>query len=131
MRVVLDTNVFISGIFWGGSPRTILELWAGDKIRIFVTRKILDEYIRVLQKIDPDGRVVQRWATFITGNSTVVQDRSFTKVCRDPEDNKFLDCAIMGRVRYLVSGDDDLLSLQRIGSIRIVNPAEFLKLIVF
>jgi len=57
MKIVLDTNVLISGIFWKGAPSKILELWTKDKIQIVVNKKILDEYFRILQIpiITPDN----------------------------------------------------------------------------
>lgn len=51
MKVVLDANVFISGIFWSGTPHEVLCLWPEKKIDLLVTRKILNEYFRVLAKI--------------------------------------------------------------------------------
>lgn len=52
MKIVVDTNVFISGAFWGGKPLKILELIADGKVQFFVTPKILSEYLRLLKEID-------------------------------------------------------------------------------
>ncbi len=127
MKIVLDTNVFISGVFWSGPPHRVLMLWAGNKINILVTKKILNEYLRILYKIDHSGDIARKWGAFVLENSLILEDKNLVQICRDPEDNKFLNCAIMGGANYLVSGDDDLLSLKLIGSTEIINPSKFLK----
>lgn len=129
MKIVLDTNVFISGIFWGGSPHVILELWITNKIQILITRQILEEYLRVLWEIAPNEKIVAKWAAFVAANSRVLEDKNFVTLCRDPDDNKFLNCSLTGEAHYLISGDKDLLSLQQIGSTLILNPAQFLKIL--
>ncbi|MEK7547868.1 MAG: putative toxin-antitoxin system toxin component, PIN family [Patescibacteria group bacterium] len=127
MKIVLDTNVFISGIFWNGYPHQILMLWVSNKINILVTKKILSEYFRILNKIDCSKDITKKWGAFIIENSLLLEDKELVQFCRDPEDNKFLNCAITGGANYIVSGDNDLLSLKVIGSIKIVNPSQFLK----
>ena len=57
----------------------------------------------------------------------MVVDQNKIKICRDPDDNKFLNGAVTGKVKYIISGDDDLLSLNSIESIKIITPTEFLK----
>lgn len=127
MKIVLDTNVFISGVFWGGSPRKIFSLWAENKIKLLTTKKIVSEYLRVLHRIDPKGNTAKKWGAFILENSLILEDKDLVRICRDPEDNKFLNCAMIGEAIYLVSGDNDLLSLKTIGHAKIITPAEFLK----
>lgn len=127
MKIVLDTNVFISGIFWRGPPHQVLMLWAKNKISLLVTKKILNEYLRILHKIDNKGNLAQKWGAFVLENSVILEDKELVQVCRDPGDNKFLNCAITGGVNYLVSGDDDLLTLKIIGLTEIIAPAQFLK----
>lgn len=127
MKVVLDTNVFISGIFWSGSPHKVLMLWAKNKINLLVTKKILNEYLRILHKFDHEGSLAQKWGAFVLENSIIIEDKNLVQICRDSEDNKFLNCAITGGANYIVSGDDDLLSLKIIGSTEIITSAKFLK----
>ncbi len=103
MKIVLDTNVFISGIFWGGSPYRVLSLWAENKIHLLATKKIFSEYLRVLHRIDSNGDMAKKWGAFVLGNSVILEDRELIKVCRDPDDNKFLNCAVTGGANYLVS----------------------------
>lgn len=129
MKIVLDTNVLISGIFWKGTPYKILEFWALKKFDILATELILNEYYRVIEKIDDGGGISESWTVFIAQNSIVVKDSNIVKLCRDPKDDIFLNCAISGKAKYLISGDDDLLSLKKIKATEIITPARFLKMI--
>lgn len=128
MKIVLDTNVFVSGIFWSGPPHKIVTLWAENKITIMITKKILNEYFRILNEIDKNGEIAKKWCTLVIENCPILEDKNYIKICRDPDDNKFLDCALTGKADYLVSGDKDLLSLNKIETIKIITPAKFLKI---
>lgn len=127
MKIVLDTNVFISGVFWKGSPYEVLALWAQNKIQVVVSGKIVDEYLRVIHSIDKTGSVAKKWGVFVIENSIVVEHRDILKICRDPDDDKFLNCAIIGSADYIVTGDNDLLVLGMVGETKIVNSAKFLR----
>lgn len=130
MRIVVDTNVLVSGIFWRGSPRKVLEFWGKATIDILVSESILTEYVRVIEKLSTQrGRpeMAERWSSFITENAIIVDAPSVSTAVRDPDDNKFIDCAVAGRARYLVSGDKDLLDLKEAFGIPIVSPFKFLK----
>lgn len=83
MKIILDTNAFISGIFWSGSPHKVLSLWAQNKINLLVTKKILSEYFRVLHRIGHNGDIARKWGAFVLENSILLQDKTFVKVCRD------------------------------------------------
>jgi len=128
MKVVLDTNVLVSGIFWKGKPSSVLDRWAKDEIQVFMTTEILKEVRETLTELDrtPDKALSRHWLLFILENSTILSCKTTVKVCRDPNDDKFLDCALSAGAKYIVSGDNDLLSLTRFQSIEIVNPAVFL-----
>lgn len=127
MKIVLDTNVFISGIFWTGAPRRVLTLFAENKVSLMTTKNILYEYSRILHKIDRKGDVAEKWMTFILENSFIFEDTELVRICRDPEDDKFLNCAITGKADCIVSGDDDLLSIKKIEETVILDSVRFLK----
>lgn len=128
MKIVLDTNVFISGVFWKGSPYEVLALWAQNKIHVVVSSKIIDEYLRVVHKIDKRGDIAKKWGIFVIENSTIVEHQDIVKICRDATDDKFLDCALIANADYLVSGDEDLLTFGIVGETKIVTPAQFMKI---
>ena len=128
MKVVLDTNIIISGIFWKGPPNAILNLWLKDKIQAVATKAILNEYIGSLKNMDTNPELLNQWSVFILENIELTKDQSIFKICRDPDDNKFLNCTMSAEADYLITGDKDLLSLKDKVSVKIVSAQEFLKI---
>ena len=129
MQVVLDTNVLVSGVFWHGPASRILELWANDKIEVVVSPDILKEYQRLLAELErgkPAG-LADTWAVFIAQHATVIHPAGHPRLCRDPDDDKFLHCALSAGARILVTGDKDLLSMARVGDVELLTPAAFLR----
>lgn len=128
MKVVIDTNVLISGIFWGGTPYKILELWENKKVKIFASKSMLNEYFKVLDIMDKEGSVAKKWQLSLLQNSTIVEDVNQVQLCRDPDDDKFINCALIVKASHIISGDQDLLTLGEISNVKIVNPAQFVAL---
>ena len=131
MKAVIDTNVFVSGIFWKGKPEIILDAWISSQFTLLISKPILDEYSITFREIS-DGRrddLVDKWLYLISQFSHCIKIRHEFKICRDPSDNKWLNCAVSGNADFLVSGDKDLLSLKKIADIPIIKPAEFVHLL--
>lgn len=131
MRVVIDTNVLISGIFWGGIPFEILDLWVRDKIVLLTSEAILSEYARVLQEYGLKRNrtdLTEAWLHFIVQYSHLIHTHRKVHVCRDADDDMYLDCAVEGSAEYIVSGDKDLLTLQNFMGVKIVSPMNFTKI---
>lgn len=129
MTVVLDTNVLVSGVFWHGPASRILELWAKDSIEVVVSPEILTEYRRLLAEMErgkPAG-LADAWAMFIAQHAIVIHPVSHPRLCRDPDDDKFLHCALSADARAVVTGDKDLLSMGRVGDVELLTPAAFLR----
>ena len=97
MRVVLDTNVFVSAVFFGGLPGRILAAWRDASIELVVSPEILEEYVRVGDKLASDfpgvdlGPALELLAA---GATLVAPDPLPEPVCRDPDDDAFLACAL-------------------------------------
>lgn len=128
MRIVLDTNVLISGIFFSGRPFEILKAWRDDKIRLVLSPEILDEYYRTsnLLKEQFTSIDVEPILNMIAINSDLIQAPALREqVCDDPDDDKFLACALAGNAKVIVSGDKHLLRLSGYQGIIIVRPAKF------
>ena len=130
IRAVLDTNVVISALLFSGAPSQLVPAWQASRLRPVVSAQILDEYIRVLAypkfKLTPveiRGLVEEELLPFI---ETVNVTPSAIPKLRDPDDAKFISCAVTAGVHWLVSGDDDLLSLHRVKSIEIISVTAFL-----
>lgn len=67
------------------------------------------------------------WAVFIAQHATVVNPAGHLRLCRDPDDDKFLHCALSAGVRFVVSGDKDLLSMDQVADVEILTPTAFLR----
>lgn len=130
IRAVLDTNVLVSALLFGGRVSALQAAWQGGRVRLVLCRETVDELLRVLAY--PKFRLSAREISFLIESEVLpfadVVDISGRKeaYCRDPEDDKFIHCALSGRCKYLVSGDKDLTSLGQVGTLRIVPPEEFL-----
>lgn len=129
MKVVLDTNVLISGIFWKGLPYTLLQAWAASRFEVIVSKDILEEYFAVLHRIDGQGDIAKRWSVFLVEHANVVKDRYHVNLARDIQDNKFISTALSGGADFIVSGDDDLLSLQKQSPVPIIRPRNLISLL--
>ena len=130
MRVVLDTNTVVSALLFSGISSKLVSLWQKGLITPLLSREILDEYLRVLSypKFDlSEGEIKELIQEEILPYAEVVKPKRRLRVVqRDPSDNKFLECAVAGKARVIISGDKDLLSLGRYRQIRIQSPAQFL-----
>lgn len=129
MKVVLDTNIVISGIFWRGVPHKILKAWTRGQFEVVVSKAILDEYLKVIQRIGKNHKITEKWSIFIAENTLAVKDKNHIKLSRDFHDDKFINAAVLAEVDYLVSGDDDLLTLKDKSPIKIITAHEFLKVL--
>jgi len=131
MRMVLDTNVFVSGIHWAGSSEKVLRAWMNEDFELVSSLPIIEELIRILLsfKIPLDPEDISWWESLILEKSILVIPTEKVDVVKDPEDNKFIEAALEGKVDYIVSQDKHLLVLKEYNDIKIVNPDEFLKLL--
>jgi len=136
MRIVLDNNVFISGIFWKGAPHEIIQLAEENKIEIFTSLEILKELFGVLkrEKFKPlfrEGKTsVEEVFGRILGLVKICTPKIEIKVIKeDPPDNKFLACVITAQASFIISGNEHLLNLKKFKGISIISPRSFLKII--
>ncbi|MFT4309464.1 MAG: putative toxin-antitoxin system toxin component, PIN family [Candidatus Woesearchaeota archaeon] len=129
MRVVIDTNVFISGLFWMGAPNSILELWKKRLIQNITSEMIINEINTVLKSkhINVPEELRVEIVELVVSNSIIVYPTKIIRVSRDITDNKFIEAAIEGKAEYVISGDKDLLSLKEYGNIVFISPTDFLK----
>lgn len=127
MKIVVDTNVMISGIFFGGFPRQVVEAVVDSKIVACANQEILDEYVRVVEEMiaRKQGTLRDDALTILMSKLDLVQPESHVEVCRDPDDDKFIACALDARALYIVSGDQDLLVIGEYNGIRVITAAEF------
>ena len=129
MKIVLDTNVFISGIFFSGPPAQILKAWNDQKFQIVISKEILSEYQRVAHELSKKFSAVDIVPIIelltIYGEIVETEGVSVT-VCEDPDDNMFLECAIASNSKIIVSGDKHLLRISGYRGIDVVKPRNFI-----
>ncbi len=130
MKVVLDTNVFISGIVFGGYSREILEAIIEGKIILFISENIINEVKDVLQrkKFNFSLSITRQIINEIDAISEfIIPRKSHHVVMRDPDDNIIIDCAVEAKADYIITGDEDILVLKNFKDIKIVNPRDFVE----
>jgi uncharacterized protein len=126
-RAVLDTNVLVSGLGWGGLPAAILDAVSDGRVVLITSAPLLDELRRVLAypklaKVVGDAAGL---ADIIAASSVVVEPDRVLAVVNDESDNRVLEAAAAAAADYIVSGDKDLLDLSSFEGIPIVTAAQF------
>lgn len=127
MRIVVDTNVMISGVFFGGFPRKIPNAIAENKLTACATAEIIDEYEEIIKEMinRKQGHLHHQLLAPLVQALEIVEPATTVTLCRDPDDNKFLGCAKDAKALYIVSGDKDLLVLEQFEDIEIITAKEF------
>jgi putative PIN family toxin of toxin-antitoxin system len=129
MRVVADTNVFISALMFGGLPGRFLDRALRRKFTLVISRALLDELDEKLRGkfavSESDALAIR---ARLEDNATVVDpDFELNAVPDDPDDNRVLECAVAGKADFIVSGDRHLLRLGNYEEIAIVTVRQFLE----
>ena len=131
MKVVIDTNVFVSS-FFGGNPRKIIDLWKTGKITLCLSRDIFDEYIDVLRRIGlHDEKELEELLALFSKSYNIIftaKTPRLNVVEGDPDDDKFIECAVALKADFIVTGDKHLRAIQKYMSTRVTSPEQFLKL---
>ncbi len=128
MKIVLDTNVLISGILFSGPPARILRAWRRDRFQLVLTEEILDEYLRVaaiLQEKYPTIDIESPIRLIAQHCEIVVADELPEDVCTDPDDDKFLACAVAAGSTLVVSGDKALQKASGYRGLQVISPRQF------
>lgn len=130
MRVVLDTNVLVSGLFFGGIPAQILAGWSAGRFDLVLSPEILEEYQRVSEELVrryPDlATSLRPIFALITTHALLVAAPALPEaVCADPDDDKFLAAAIAAEAPVIVSGDRDLLRVSGWHGVQVLKPRDF------
>ena len=136
LRVVLDTNVWVSAIIWGGPPAIIIRAAEDERILIIVSEAIVEEIVHILdyhrlrEIYEEAGLKREELVEAILRISRVVEVKTGLNIVQeDSSDNKFLECAMDGGADYVVSGDDHLLRIGHYQRIRIVSVKQFLEIL--
>lgn len=131
IRVVIDTNVFISS-FFGGVPKNIINLWKSGTITLCLSQKIIEEYIEVLNRLGLEDKkeIHKLTRLFAEGYNSLftAQTPKIEVVKDDPDDDKFLECAVALDCKIIISGDKHLNEIKKYIDIDILSPRDFINL---
>ena len=130
VRVVVDTNVLISALFFGGLPERIFLAGVRGEIELLTSLSLLRELERVLkEKFKVDAHSAREMIDAVKSVAEVVEVTSRTRmILRPDDDNRVLECAIDGGAKFIVTGDTKhILPLKEYGGVRILSPSEFVK----
>ena len=129
IKVVLDTNVFVSS-FFGGNPRKVANLWKTGEVTLCLSKPIIDEYVEVLQRLglQNESELSELLGLFARGFHAIFAAKTpkLQVVEDDPDDNKFIECAVALKADFIISGDKALTAIQDYMGIKIINPKEFI-----
>lgn len=128
MKVVIDTNVFVSGIFFSGPPYQILNAWRDGKFQMAISPEILDEYQRVGEILAEDYPIIdlKPMIDYLIRNAEVYDAPPLPEgVCKDPDDDKFLACALVSD-SIIISGDKHLLNASGYRNIEVLKSRDFI-----
>ncbi len=136
LKLVLDTNTLVSAFLWDGNEAALVRKIEQGRAQLFISQEILEEFEEVLKRprfnevmykasTSPE-EIVQKIASMAI---MIIKSPLSIAICRDKDDNKFLECAVSAKADYIISGDNDLLSIQNYQGIRIERTANILKLI--
>jgi len=130
MRVVIDTNVMVSALLFSGMTSQLVPLWQKGSATLLLSRAILAEYLQVLAypkfqltNAEIRGLVEGEVLPF----ADIVRSTGHLRIVKNgPSDDKFLECAVSGKAKALISGDKDLLVLRQFRTVEILTPSQFL-----
>ena len=130
VKVVVDTNVLVSALLFGGKPAKLIPLWQRGTIRPLASKEIIDEYLRVFTY--PKFKLSEEDVNFllyheILPHFEVIEAEPGPRIIiKDPENDKFIRCALAGKAKLVIPGDKHLLALKTYQKIKILSPADFL-----
>lgn len=128
MRIVIDTNVLASAIFFGGKPYLLLRYIMDGQVDVVASKELVDEYEEIVLRLKQKYPSISTRIPLqeILGRFEIIRVTTDIHISRDPDDDKFISCAIDGKCLYIVSGDRDLLDIENYGNIEIITVVDFL-----
>ena len=131
-RVVIDTNVFRSAFIFGGKPLEIIRLLLKGEIEVYISPFIVNEIVRIFREkfAWEESKIEEILEMIKTKTIEVYPNFRVSIISGKDDDNRILECALEGKVNYIISGDKrHILPLREFEGIKIVSVNEFLKII--
>jgi putative PIN family toxin of toxin-antitoxin system len=129
VKIIIDTNVFVSGVFFTGPPHEILNAWRNGRFTIVVSSEILAEYTEVGRRLSSEypGTSLSRALSLVAVEAETISAPSLKEpVCEDPNDDMFFACAVASGTQVIVSGDRHLHRASGYRGIEVLSPRQFL-----
>jgi putative PIN family toxin of toxin-antitoxin system len=129
MRAVIDTNVLVSAFFYDGLPNELLNLIEQGSVKHIASQEIIREYKETIGRISIRNKKPDKIAELdkLLPKIEIVETTTNLQLSRDHDDDKFINCAIDGKCKYIVSGDKDLLVIEKISNIEIMTVRDFIE----
>ena len=125
MRAVLDTNVIMSAVFFGGVPLDVLSAWHSGEFELVVSEAVMSEYREIAERMKEKFPAVDpgTWLSYIESRATMVSAEPLnSQVCEDADDDVFLACAVAAKAKIVCSGDRHLLACDGWNDIEVLTP---------
>ena len=132
IKIVLDTNIIISAFGWSGNEYNILQKVMNKELLLVLSPEILDEYKRILllQRLEFQEDEVEEFISALLEVAELIYpiyNKQSSIAIRDKDDIKFIICAIESKADYIITGDNDLLVIDKYNSIQIISSKNFLE----
>ena len=128
--VVIDTGVLVAGVFWRNEPHQCVKAWLRGFFALVVSEPIFHEYERVLTEVKAEQQAstdLAPWLITIRNSAQwITPEPLIHRVCRDPNDDKFIEAALAANARVVIARDPDLTDLEKPFGVEIVTPRQFL-----
>jgi len=132
MKLVLDSNIFISAFYWGGNPQKVIVRIIEGLDELYISNEILDEIAKVMMrpKFKSGPQIIDKYIKTIENiGKKVFITGEIKGVCRDKDDDNKIECGILCGADYIITGDNDLLILEKYKGIKIITAKEYLNII--
>jgi len=132
MKLVIDTNVFVSSFYFAGNPRKVFDRVTDGLDELFITDDILAEIVSVMsrKKFNSGNDEIAEYINIIENYAIkLLVGNALENASRDQDDNKILQCGLDGNVDYIITGDNDLLVLKEYNKIKIIKPKDYLDIV--
>ena len=132
MKLVLDTNIFISAFYWGGNPQRLINRIIEGLDELYISNEILSEIISVMNrpKFKTQPEIIDNYIKTIEkiGKKVFVSGK-LKGICRDKDDDNKIECGTLCKADYIITGDDDLLVLNKYQQMGIITVKDYFDII--
>jgi len=132
LKLVLDTNIYISAFYWGGNSQKVINRIIEGIDELFITDQIINEISDVMArpKFKTEKEIIVGYINTIKNSSKKINIEGKIKgICRDKNDDDKIECAVTSEADFLLTGDNDLLVIKNYNNIRILTQKEYLDII--